>query len=93
MAKRKLKEPGGNAVIYARYSSHNQREVSLEQQIEKCREYAKDYALGSILLLSLLWRFGIVFLNKTVDIGFTLGFGHVMEALIKKLPFVFGKPG
>ena len=29
-----------NAVIYARYSSHNQREVSLEDQIRECKNYA-----------------------------------------------------
>jgi DNA invertase Pin-like site-specific DNA recombinase/uncharacterized ParB-like nuclease family protein len=29
------------AVIYARYSSHNQREVSIEQQVDECREYAE----------------------------------------------------
>lgn len=27
-------------VIYARFSSHNQREESIEQQVEACREYA-----------------------------------------------------
>ena len=36
MAKKK-KPAGGNAIIYARYSSHNQRDVSIEQQIEACR--------------------------------------------------------
>ena len=41
MAKRKQKEKGGKAVIYARYSSHNQREASLEQQIAECRKYAE----------------------------------------------------
>lgn len=30
-----------DAVIYARYSSHNQREASLEQQISQCRQYAE----------------------------------------------------
>ena len=29
------------AVIYARYSSHNQREESIEGQLRKCREYAE----------------------------------------------------
>ena len=28
------------AVIYARYSSHNQREESIEQQVDECRAYA-----------------------------------------------------
>lgn len=30
----------GIAVIYARYSSHNQRDVSIEQQVEKCQDFA-----------------------------------------------------
>lgn len=31
---------GLDAVIYARYSSHNQREVSIEQQIAECTKHA-----------------------------------------------------
>ena len=30
-----------NAVIYARYSSDNQREESIEGQLRECREYAE----------------------------------------------------
>ena len=30
-----------NAVIYARYSSHNQTEQSIEGQLRDCYEYAK----------------------------------------------------
>ena len=30
----------GTAVIYARYSSHNQREASIEQQVAECRKFA-----------------------------------------------------
>ena len=30
----------GAAVIYARYSSHNQRDVSIEQQVKQCQEFA-----------------------------------------------------
>ena len=30
----------GTAVIYARYGSHNQRDVSIEQQVEKCQAFA-----------------------------------------------------
>ena len=30
----------GTAVIYARYSSHSQREASIEQQVEECRRFA-----------------------------------------------------
>lgn len=29
-----------NAVIYARYSSDNQREESIEGQLRECKEYA-----------------------------------------------------
>lgn len=39
MAKKKT-EQGGNAVIYARYSSQNQRDVSIEQQFAACEKYA-----------------------------------------------------
>ena len=28
------------AVIYARYSSHNQRDVSIDQQVAACRKFA-----------------------------------------------------
>ena len=30
-----------NAVIYARYSSHNQTEQSIEGQLQACHEYAE----------------------------------------------------
>jgi site-specific DNA recombinase len=35
-------ESSAVAVIYARYSSHNQREASIEQQIEECTEFAEN---------------------------------------------------
>ena len=41
MPKKKPKPETRNAVIYARYSSHNQREASLEQQIAECKQYAE----------------------------------------------------
>lgn len=44
MAKKK-KLLTGNAVIYARYSSHNQRDVSIEQQILACRAHAAELGL------------------------------------------------
>ena len=47
MAKKK-KPAGGNAIIYARYSSHNQRDVSIEQQIEACRKHAAELGLTII---------------------------------------------
>ena len=31
-----------NAVIYARYSSHNQKDTSIEDQIKVCTKYAKN---------------------------------------------------
>lgn len=42
---KKQKTNGGDAVIYARYSSHNQRDVSIEQQIEACRKHAAELGL------------------------------------------------
>lgn len=42
---RKKKPASGDAVIYARYSSHNQRDVSIEQQLEACRKYAASLGL------------------------------------------------
>ena len=51
MAKRTLPKKikkGGVAVIYARYSSHHQRDVSIEQQIEECMKYAKTSGLNVI---------------------------------------------
>lgn len=38
---KEIYEPSGVAVIYARFSSHNQREVSIEQQIKACIAYAE----------------------------------------------------
>ena len=37
-----------DAVIYARYSSHNQREESIEQQIDECMAFAKANGLNVI---------------------------------------------
>lgn len=46
------KKPESNltklAVIYARYSSHNQREVSIDQQVSACRKYAEAHELQVI---------------------------------------------
>lgn len=44
MSKKKI-ELSGNAVIYARYSSSNQRDVSIEQQFEACMKYAAENKL------------------------------------------------
>lgn len=40
MKKRINTNSAARAVIYARYSSANQRDCSIEQQVEKCRELA-----------------------------------------------------
>ena len=40
-----IQTPEKVAVIYARYSSHNQRDVSIEQQVQACRKYAEDNGL------------------------------------------------
>ena len=37
-----------NAVIYARYSSDNQREESIDGQIRECKEYAMRKGLTVI---------------------------------------------
>ena len=37
-----------NAVIYARYSSDNQREESIEGQLRDCREYAEQNKLAIV---------------------------------------------
>ena len=37
-----------NVVIYARYSSHNQTECSIDGQLKVCREYAKQNKLKII---------------------------------------------
>ena len=37
--------PGDCAVIYARYSSHAQRDVSIEDQVADCRIYAERLGL------------------------------------------------
>ena len=37
-----------NAVIYARYSSDNQREESIEEQLRDCREYAEQNKLAIV---------------------------------------------
>ena len=34
-----------DAVIYARYSSHSQRDVSIEQQLKACRKFAERQGL------------------------------------------------
>lgn len=41
MAKKKLDETLFTAVIYARYSDRNQKDVSIEQQVAECEDYAE----------------------------------------------------
>lgn len=50
MASKKVTAPPikRTAVIYARYSSHNQREESIEQQVEECRAFAATNNLNVI---------------------------------------------
>jgi len=38
--KKNMPAPSAIAVIYARYSSHAQKDVSIEQQVAECEEYA-----------------------------------------------------
>lgn len=47
----KKKQPNtrhGRAAIYARYSSHNQREASIEQQVKACRKLAVRLGLDVV---------------------------------------------
>ncbi len=44
----KKQNTGNAAVIYARYSSHNQKDASIEQQVEACMKYARDLGLTVI---------------------------------------------
>ena len=48
MAKKKQREAGGKAVIYARFSSHNQKDASIEQQVEWCMAFADREGLDVI---------------------------------------------
>ncbi len=48
MKKVVFEKSGKIAVIYARYSSHNQRDVSIEQQVKADREYAERLGLKVI---------------------------------------------
>lgn len=54
MAKKKVdvSAPSAIAVIYARYSSHAQKDVSIEQQVEECQEYAKANNLEIVNIYS-----------------------------------------
>lgn len=45
--KRKL-SPGDPAAIYARYSSHNQKDASIEQQVAQATQYAADLGLNIV---------------------------------------------
>lgn len=44
MPKKKMK-PDEDGIIYARYSSHSQKDASIEQQIEECQKYAKEHGI------------------------------------------------
>ena len=43
--KQQMAEASSLAVIYARYSSSNQREASIDQQVDACRKYAAAHEL------------------------------------------------
>ena len=45
--------PSSNVVIYARYSSDNQREESIEGQLRECRAYAERNDMKRILLAAI----------------------------------------
>lgn len=41
-------QSASEAVIYARYSSHSQRDVSIEQQIRACRSFAEHHGISVV---------------------------------------------
>ena len=45
MPRKTKHEQPNTAVIYARFSSHNQREVSIDQQVKACNDFAKRKGL------------------------------------------------
>jgi DNA invertase Pin-like site-specific DNA recombinase len=45
MAKKSGKKQTAVAVIYARYSSHSQKDASIEQQVAECQAYAERFGL------------------------------------------------
>jgi site-specific DNA recombinase len=47
-----INEQGQVAVIYARYSSHSQKEESIEQQVEECQGFAEREGLSVIEIYS-----------------------------------------
>jgi len=48
VAKKKKQTLPKVAVIYARYSSHSQKDASIEQQVEECTEFAKENDLDVV---------------------------------------------
>lgn len=49
MAKRKIKSKGSMiGVCYARYSSHRQKDVSIEQQVAACQAHAADLGIALV---------------------------------------------
>ena len=48
MPEKNQRDAGKLAVIYARYSSHNQRDVSIDQQVKADREFAERQDLKII---------------------------------------------
>jgi len=48
VAKRKTENRSKFGVIYARYSSHSQRDASIEQQVEECRDFAAEAGISVI---------------------------------------------
>lgn len=46
--KRAVRFASNSAVIYARYSSDNQREASIEDQVRECRQWAEDHEMDVV---------------------------------------------
>lgn len=48
MARKKKQPAQRTGVIYARYSSHNQKDASIEQQVEQCQKFAREQGISII---------------------------------------------
>ena len=56
-----------NAVIYARYSSHTQREESIEGQLKVCYEYARQNNINPYKILAEMFDKGYIDYETRID--------------------------
>ena len=63
-----------NAVVYARYSSDNQREESIEGQLRECQSYAEKHGY------TVIGELHVKLVGKTVRFGI-----HIMQTAFRSL--------